>query len=98
VVVTRGADGALAVAGAGELHIATPKTDVVDTVGAGDAFMSGLLHALAMHDLLGASGLRRLRHLDLGTFEDLVRTAARSASLTCARAGANPPTRVELAG
>ncbi|MGI4896447.1 MAG: carbohydrate kinase family protein, partial [Janthinobacterium lividum] len=49
VVVTRGADGALAVAGAGELHIATPKTDVVDTVGAGDAFMSGLLHALAMH-------------------------------------------------
>ena len=96
VVVTRGGEGALAVAGAGELHVTAPPTDVVDTVGAGDAFMSGLLHALAVHDLLGGAALHRLRHLDLGTFESLVRTAVRSASLTCERAGANPPTRAEL--
>jgi len=96
VVVTRGSAGAIAVSGAGTLHVAAPKVDVVDTVGAGDAFMSGLLHALAEHDLLGAEGLPRLRHLGLGTLEALVATAIRSASITCSRAGANPPTREEL--
>jgi fructokinase len=97
VVVTRGGAGAIAVSGAGTLHVPAPRVDVVDTVGAGDAFMSGLLHALAEHDLLGAQGLPRLRHLGLGTLESLVGTAIRSASITCSRAGANPPTRAELA-
>ncbi|WP_432515204.1 carbohydrate kinase family protein [Kineococcus sp. SYSU DK001] len=98
VVVTRGSRGAVAVSGAGTLHVPAPRVDVVDTVGAGDAFMSGLLHALAEHDLLGAAALPRLRHLDLRTFEALVGTAIRSASITCSRAGANPPTRAELDG
>ncbi|PRY15192.1 carbohydrate kinase family protein [Kineococcus rhizosphaerae] len=97
VVVTRGSRGAVAVSGPGTLHVPAPRVDVVDTVGAGDAFMSGLLHALAEHDLLGGGALPRLRRLDLGTFEDLVTTAIRSASITCSRAGANPPTRAELA-
>lgn len=96
VVVTRGSAGATAVSGAGTLHVPAPAVDVVDTVGAGDAFMSGLLHALAEHDLLGGAALPRLRHLDLRTFQDLVTTAIRSASITCSRAGANPPTRAEL--
>jgi fructokinase len=96
VVVTRGGAGAVAVSGAGTLHVPAPRVDVVDTVGAGDAFMSGLLHALAEHDLLGGEALPRLRHLGLGTLESLVRTAVASASITCSRAGANPPTRAEL--
>ena len=97
VVVTRGSAGAVAVSGAGTLHVPAPRVDVVDTVGAGDAFMSGLLHALAEHDLLGGDALPRLRHLGLGTLEALVATAIASASITCSRAGANPPTRAELA-
>ncbi|GAA0294541.1 carbohydrate kinase family protein [Kineococcus aurantiacus] len=97
VVVTRGSAGAVAVCGAATLHVPAPAVDVVDTVGAGDAFMSGLLHALAEHGLLGGAALPRLRHLDLRTCEDLVTTAVRSASITCSRAGANPPTRAELA-
>lgn len=97
VVVTRGSAGAVAVSGAGTLHVPAPRVDVVDTVGAGDAFMSGLLHALAEHDLLGGDALPRLRHLGLGTLESLVATAIASASITCSRAGANPPTRAELA-
>jgi len=96
VVVTRGSQGAVAVSGAGTLHVPAPRVDVVDTVGAGDAFMSGLLHSLAEHDLLGGAALPRLRHLGLGTLESLVTTAIRSASITCSRAGANPPTRAEL--
>jgi fructokinase len=96
VVVTRGGAGAIAVSGAGTLHVAAPTVEVVDTVGAGDAFMSGLLHALVEHDLVGAEALPRLRHLGLGTLESLITTAVRSASITCSRAGANPPTRQEL--
>ncbi|MCI2239141.1 carbohydrate kinase [Paenibacillus sp. TRM 82003] len=97
VVVTRGGEGAVGVAGAGTLRVPTPPTRVVDTVGAGDAFTSGLLHALAEHDLLGPVAARRLRALRLDALEDVLRTAARVASITCSRAGANPPTREELA-
>ncbi|NAZ81925.1 carbohydrate kinase [Kineococcus sp. R8] len=96
VVVTRGGSGAVAVGPSGSLTVASPRIDVVDTVGAGDAFMSGLLHALAVADLLGRDALPALRRLDLGTLESLVATAVRSASITVQRAGANPPTRAEL--
>ncbi|WP_432535366.1 carbohydrate kinase family protein [Kineococcus arenarius] len=97
VVVTRGGDGAVGVAGAGTLRVPAPPTRVVDTVGAGDAFTAGLLHALAEHDLLGPAAARRLRALRLDALEDVLRRAARVASITCSRAGANPPTREELA-
>ncbi|WP_432484814.1 carbohydrate kinase family protein [Kineococcus esterisolvens] len=97
VVVTRGGEGAVGVAGAGTLRVPAPATRVVDTVGAGDAFTSGLLHALAEHDLLGPAAARRLRALRLDALEDVLRTATRAASITCSRAGANPPTRGELA-
>ena len=97
VVVTRGGAGATAVAGAGTVHVPAPRIDVVDTVGAGDSFMSGLLHALDEHELLGGAALPRLRHLGLGTLQSLVATAVASAAVTCSRAGATPPTRAELA-
>lgn len=71
-------------------------TDVVDTVGAGDAFMSGTLHALAAHGLLGADGRERLRSLDRTRVADVLRHAAASAAVTVARAGANPPDGAEL--
>jgi ribokinase len=46
VVVTLGADGCLY---NGELHIAAPKVDVVDTVASGDAFNAALAVALTEH-------------------------------------------------
>ncbi len=70
--------------------------EVVDTVGAGDAFMSGTLHALAAHGLLGASGRERLRAVDRATMRDVLRHAAASAAVTVGRAGANPPDGTEL--
>jgi sugar/nucleoside kinase (ribokinase family) len=46
-VCTRGADGAIAVDAAGELHeVAAEPVDVIDTNGAGDAFFTGVLDAL----------------------------------------------------
>jgi len=43
VVVKLGADGAVAVRGAGVVRASVPKVDVVDTVGAGDSFDAGFI-------------------------------------------------------
>lgn len=97
VLVTRGGDGAFAVVPDGRVTVAALPTEVVDTVGAGDAFMSGALHALAAHGLLGPAGRERLRSLDRSTLADVLRHAAASAAVTVARAGASPPDGTELA-
>ncbi|WP_406099483.1 carbohydrate kinase [Streptomyces sp. NBC_01013] len=96
VLVTRGGDGAFAVLAEGPVTVDALPVAVVDTVGAGDAFMSGTLHALALHGLLGPAGRERLRALDKGTVMDVLRRASASAAVTVARAGANPPGLAEL--
>lgn len=98
VLVTRGGEGALAVLPDGGVTVPAPPVEVADTVGAGDAFMSGTLHALAAHGLLGADSRERLRSMDRATVTDVLRHAAASAAVTVARAGANPPDEAELAG
>lgn len=96
VLVTRGGDGAFAVLPEGPVTVDALPVEVVDTVGAGDAFMSGTLHALAAHGLLGPAGRERLRVLDRATVTDVLRRASASAAVTVARAGANPPDAAEL--
>lgn len=97
VVVTRGADGAYALGpdGAG-LSRKSPVTDVVDTVGAGDAFCAGLLAAMREASLLGAAGRNRLGRVTSAELAPLLDHAALVAALTCGRAGADPPTESEL--
>lgn len=97
VLVTRGADGAFAVLPGARVGVDALPTEVADTVGAGDAFMSGTLHALASHGLLGVEGRVRLRCPDPETVTDVLRHAVASAAVTVARAGANPPDAAELA-
>lgn len=93
VVVTLGGDGAVALAADAEpVRRAAPPVPVVDTVGAGDAFSSGLLGALADRDALGRGGAG-LATVDLAAVLD---RACLVAALTCARAGADPPTKAEL--
>jgi fructokinase len=94
VVVTRGPDGAVAVAAGGE-PVAVPgeAVDVVDTVGAGDAFTSGLLAWLGHHDALSDAALRAL---DAAQIEAALRYARHVAAITCTRAGSAPPRAAEL--
>jgi fructokinase len=96
VVVTRGPDGALGVGRTAEVEVPAPAIDLVDTVGAGDTFMGALLHALDNRDLLGPAS--RLADTDAATLREVLTTAAVAAALNCAREGADPPTRLELAG
>ncbi|MFD4024402.1 carbohydrate kinase [Streptomyces sp. NPDC058576] len=96
VLVTRGGDGALAVLPDGRITVQAPPVDVADTVGAGDAFMSGTLHALAVQGLLGPDARDRLRAVDRETLAGVLRHAVASAAVTVSRAGANPPGTDEL--
>ena len=97
VVLTRGARGATAYTAAGaEVHAPAPPVEVRDTVGAGDAFTSGLLDALWEAGLLGAGARGDLRAIERATLERALSWAAHCAAITVSRAGANPPTRAEV--
>ncbi|GAA2441317.1 carbohydrate kinase [Actinomadura vinacea] len=92
VVVTRGANGALASLDGERVTVPAPRTEVVDTVGAGDSFTAGLLHHLGERGLLGGR-LSRLRPDDVA---EACRFAVRVAALTCTVAGPNPPWSAQL--
>jgi len=96
VVVTRGGAGVFAVAGSLKLRRDAVPIDLVDTVGAGDSFTSGLLHGLQRADLIGAARRDALAAIDVATLESVVDEAALTAAITCSRPGADPPTRAEL--
>ncbi|MEV4965519.1 carbohydrate kinase [Streptomyces sp. NPDC053808] len=96
VLLTEGAAGATAFLPGSAVSAGAPPVRIADTVGAGDAFMSGALHALASYGLLGAEGRAGLRSLDTTVLGDVLRHAVASAAVTVARAGALPPDREEL--
>ncbi|MFI1934659.1 carbohydrate kinase [Streptomyces sp. NPDC020330] len=96
VLVTRGGAGAFALFTGGRAVAEALPVDVVDTVGAGDAFMSGTLHALAAHGLLGPGARDRLHSVGRDAVTDVLRHAVASAAVTVSRAGANPPGADEL--
>lgn len=107
LVVTRGGDGAVvAVPGSSEdARVPAPTVQVVDTVGAGDSFMAGLVSGLLDSGLLGgvegvevdsAGARQRLRAAGLAEVRAAVDRALACAAVTVSRAGADPPRREEL--
>jgi fructokinase len=96
VVVTEGAEGAVAMCRAGKVRVPAGNVQVVDTVGAGDAFMTGLIDALWSLDLLGAGRRAQLHAIDTDALTTAVRTATLTAAVTVTRAGADLPDRASL--
>ncbi|MFB7103078.1 carbohydrate kinase family protein [Streptomyces hydrogenans] len=90
VLVTRGGDGALAVTREHTVAAGAPAVAVVDTVGAGDSFMSAVLDALAGRDRAA------LAALGADALAGLLARAGAAAAVTVSRAGARPPDRAEL--
>jgi len=100
VVVTRGDKGAVfGLTITGELtSVDAPVVAVVDTVGAGDSFMAGLLSGLVQAGLLGGIQAReRLRSASLADVRPAVDRALACAAITVSRAGAAPPRLTDLA-
>ncbi|SDJ22461.1 fructokinase [Frankineae bacterium MT45] len=95
VVVTQGPDGATAFRRSGApIHRPGRPITLVDTVGAGDAFMSGLLSTLVNLGIDAPARLDSLADDDL-----VVRVLDRAitvSAITCERAGANPPSQSEI--
>jgi fructokinase len=91
VVVTLGAEGAFGVTAEDYVQVPAPAVEVVDTIGAGDAFGAALLAWL--HD---RDRLRRDLRLSSEELRDALTFACMVASITCTRAGADPPRREEL--
>ena len=96
VICTKGADGVTAITRSGEIDVPAPVVEVADTVGAGDAFMAGLLHALWGMNLLGPAARQALRGIDVETLRRAVDVATQVAAVTLARPGADPPWAREL--
>ena len=69
------------------LHVAAPRVNVVDTVGAGDTFTGSLMVALLEYKNLNLSG---------DDWRKVLSFATHAAAFNCTRAGANPPTKDEL--
>ncbi len=91
-VATLGHRGAVAYLGGRRLSVTAPKVEVVDTVGAGDSFMSSLLCAMDRDGALGAGA-------PPPTYERLeawLAFAAAASAITCTRKGSDPPTLAEV--
>jgi fructokinase len=91
VMVTLGANGAYGATSESHRCVPAPPVEVVDTIGAGDAFGAA---ALAWFDDRG----RLDADLALGNedLESLLEFSCLAASLTCTHSGAEPPWRSEL--
>ncbi len=94
VVLTRGARGATAYGAGLVVSVDGPQVDVVDTVGAGDAFTAATLAVLLETDAFGnyAGGLPHER----SSLEHLLLAAGEAAGVSCSRPGAASPRRSEL--
>ena len=89
IIVTRGSDACLAFGPVG-LLVEEPvqKAEVVDTVGAGDTFNSGLLASFAEQGCMSKAGVA---NLEVSQVSKALAYGAKVAAVTVSRAGANPP-------
>ena len=96
VALTMGDHGSLGYCAAGQVRVAARPVQVVDTVGAGDAFMVGLLDTFWELGLLGADRRGALGQIELDALTTALEAASLSSALTVARAGADLPDRAAL--
>lgn len=92
-ILTAAERGAHAWTRAGEAFAPTRATRIVDTVGAGDAFMCGALTHLQRHHGMTHAALAAL---DGAALDAALETAQRAAALVCGCKGAVMPTEAEL--
>ena len=94
VLLTEGPSGATGFTGDLRVHVPAAEIDLVDTVGAGDAFTAGCLAVLYEDGAFDHYG--RGLPTDRPRLERMLRAAVEVAGITCSRPGAAAPTRPEL--
>lgn len=98
VVTTLGSDGAIALFKSSdgkilEVKVPVPQINVVDAIGAGDAFHGGFLSWLFLHEKMSRKAIVELNAAEL---KEALVFANKAAALVCSRRGAEPPTMAEL--
>lgn len=93
VVATDGALGATAWTEAETVQVPAPYVDVIDTVGAGDAFTAGLISWLWENEQLDRAGVGSLGAAEL---VPALSWAAAAGASQCSRASAWGPTRTDV--
>ena len=93
VIVTRGPDGATAYTRDLAVGSVTDQAEVIDTVGAGDAFNAGILTSLARQGLLAKPLIGELSKPALETALEFANSVA---AISVSRQGADPPWLSEL--
>ena len=93
-VVTHGGRGATAVTAEHRIHAQAPVVEVVDTIGAGDAFQAALLDALLGYSAGADSKIHIPETVD--ELSELLRHCTVAGAIACTRPGADPPTREEI--
>ncbi len=93
VCLTEGAKGVTAHWDGGKLSVPAHKTEVVDTVGAGDTFNAGLLAGLHRAGLLTRPALA---DIDPDKLRPALELGTAAAAITVSHPGANPPWEHEL--
>ncbi|MEZ7898167.1 MAG: PfkB family carbohydrate kinase [Flaviflexus sp.] len=96
VAITGGKDGAIVATENIIVRSQTPPVNAVDQIGAGDAFMSGLIDALGRTSMLGVGSRESRRRLSERQLKSIAGYANAGAAITVSRRGAVPPTRDEL--
>jgi fructokinase len=86
VVVTRGSEGLRGYFGNVVIDVPAVSVDLVDTIGAGDTIGAVVVEGVVKHGLAGLGA----------NLDSVLRRAVLAASITCSRAGANPPWKSEL--
>lgn len=87
VIVTRAEKGLTAYGKDFAIEIPAVSVDLVDSVGAGDTIGAVIAEGVLRHGIKNLSG---------EILAGVLRRATKAASITCSRAGANPPTLAEL--
>lgn len=93
VAITLASEGCLIASRSARLRRRLDPVDVVDTIGAGDAFMSGMLYAVHALELKGRLLDGDMQEADLAAIAGV---ALESARIVVSRAGPNPPSLPEL--
>lgn len=93
VCITEGAKGVTGYTRTGATFVAAEQAEVVDTVGAGDTFNAGFLAGLHR---AGALSKTAVATLDADILTAALTLGVKSAAITVARAGANPPWAEEI--
>lgn len=88
VMLTRGADGAMAFTRQHRLSVAAETVAVIDTVGAGDAFQAALIDGLLW---LAATTRPNIAKLEAPALLALLKRCNLAAALACSRRGADLP-------